>query len=106
MSEAVEYRVKRNRLAQLGIIALMVHLAGMLCLVIATVVPPERAFIPFGMGLLYLVLSTYNLIIVKAIKEDGRCRAFMERRGREYPDPPLDEWEGSLEERDAFEADL
>lgn len=106
MSEAVEYRVKRNRLAQLGIIALMVNLVGMLCLVIGAVVPPESAFIPFGMGLLYLALSTYIMIIVKAIEEDGRCRAFMEWRGREYPDPPLDEWEDSLEERDAFEVDI
>lgn len=50
-----------------------------------------------------LIWGVWGLVMYKANDDRGRCRIVMEFLGGDYDDPPLSEWEDSLEARGAFE---
>jgi hypothetical protein len=103
VSEAVEYRVKRNRQHLLYGFALVFMALGasvaVLSLPHASIATPG---VMLGIG---LVLSGHWLALRgAAMGTEGFARGFMDAvYSSPSPDPPLDEWEAELEERGAFE---
>lgn len=104
MSEAVEYRVKSNKVDLCAVASLVINAIGMVQLTLIFAVHPYYQIVPLGMGVFFILGSLYLMAYGKAMNDDGRCRDFFEwKNGEEFSDPPLGEWAESLEERDAFE---
>jgi len=97
MSEAVEYRLARNK-------QLITGVYGLLCFVAASVIVHIG---PLTVGnaivLTILLASGYALFaMTRALGKDGYCRSFYEGLLGDFSDPPLGEWEDELEDRGAF----
>lgn len=105
MSEAVEYRLKRNRQFVLAAIALMLFVAGAMVAVFAYLSPvdPSRKLAAVAAtGWLYLGGSLV-WIHAQGMAKDGLCRRFMNWiPGSGYADPPLESWEEEIESRNGF----
>jgi len=103
VSEALEYRIKRNRqativVAGLGLFTFAAVMAGVGLL-------SDDASVTIlwgGFGLFGIVAAYLPLILARGMEVDGYCRVFVEAVFTSYSDPPLDEWEEHLEQQDAF----
>lgn len=102
MSEAIEMRVKRNRLTTI-IVGALVYLAfGMIQ--ITLVAGFDYPFNGLGgiIGVASIIAAVVLLFKVHAAENAGYTRTLDEWLGTEHKDPPLEEWAESLEERGEF----
>lgn len=113
MSEAVEYRLKRNRIAALEKFGEIEYLLGLACVGVSAALvgvgypDPDPAlrggvWLLGSAGVASLIRCVTHAYHVRSACNDGYCRRFAEWSGVDIADPPLDEWEDELEEAGAF----
>lgn len=102
--ERLRLSIKRNRqLIALALVMVLLGLSGVSALMSYQL--SELAHKMAAVGLGGLMQFTAMLILIKAIgmSERGYCRTFSDwLLPGEYSDPPLDEWEESLERQNTL----